>query len=304
MRRNAGKYFIGYMDVLGFRSLVMNKDLQKVHKSLETILVELRNFYLTGMSRLYGSFDMGTGYPTQVPSHKYSKEILKDNIINFSDSIIFYIRCSEDEEENKVRFESICWLSNEFIAKSILTTHDPNRFEIALRCGIAFGDAIVDKDNGIFTGKPIIDAYDLSECQQWMGGAIHPSVPIEYKEKLLGYDKELFIYPVPFELKENVKSTYNVDLKYSLNWVKHHPSLPNYFPNLKRLGPTLSDIGGHVARYKWESKDNYVKGRNTLDFVRRIDEEWNTACNVTNGTDRLFNSPPWYAIGTNPLVKN
>jgi len=294
MGSKAGKYFISYMDVLGFRSLVVNKDLQKVHNSLETILVELRNFYLTGRSRLYGSFDMETGHPAQVPSHKYSKEILKDNIINFSDSIIFYITCSEDEEENKVRFESICWLSNEFIAKSILTTHDPNRFEIALRCGIAFGDAIIDKDNGIFTGLPIIDAYDLSECQQWMGGTIHPSVPTEYKEKLLGYDKELFIYPAPSELKEDVKSTCDVGLEYSLNWVKHHPSLPNYVHDLKRLGPTLLDIGGHVKRYKWEKKDNHAKGKNTLDFVKKIDEEWNKANNVINGTDRKFNPPDWY----------
>jgi len=287
------KYFISFMDVLGFRSLVKNKDIVNIHNSLETILVELRGFYLTGKSKLYKSFDMKTGYPAPVPSPKFSMEILKNNILNFSDTIIFYIECSEDEEDNKVKFESICWLSNEFIAKSILTTHDPNRFEIALRCGIAFGDAIIDEGNNIIVGQPLIDAYDLSNCQQWMGGAIHPLVPTEYKKRLLGYGNELFKHQVPIEPKEEKCSKF-INLEYSLNWVKHHPSLPNFVYDRKRLGPTLLDIGGHVKRYKWEKKDNHAKGRNTLNFVKTIDEAWNKASNVERGTEREFQYPEWY----------
>jgi len=287
-----GKYFISFMDVLGFRKLVKNNDLEKVYNSLETILVELRNLYLTGKSKIYVCFDMKTGLPASVPSHKYSNKILSSNVINFSDSIIFYIECSEDEEDNKVKFESICWLSNEFIAKSILTAHDPNRFEIALRCGIAFGDAIIDKNNKIIVGQPIIDAFDLSNYQQWMGGAIHPSVPTEYKEKILGYGNELFKYSVPIAPKEESESKF-INLEYSLNWVKHHPSHPN-IDGLNRIGPTLLDIGGHIANYKWEKKDDYAKGRNTLDFVKKIDEAWNKAEDVSLSTEKKFQYPNWY----------
>lgn len=288
-----GNYFISFMDVLGFRELVKNYDLEKVHNSLETILVELRNLYLTGRSNLYKSYDMKTGSPAPVPSHKFSKEILKNKILNFSDSIIFYIEYSEDEEDNKVKFESLCWLSNEFIAKSILTTNDPNRFAIALRCGIAFGDAIIDKENKIIVGQPIIDAFDLSNYQQWMGGAIHPSVPKEYKDKMIGYGNELFKYPVPIDSKAKKNQKF-VNLEYSLNWVKHHPSLPNFVRDRKRIGPTLLDIGGHIAHFRWEEKDNYAKGKNTLNFVKIIDEAWNKELNVERGTERKFHYPKWY----------
>jgi hypothetical protein len=236
---------------------------------------------------------MASGMRAPIPSHKFSKEILSNNILNFSDSIIFYIECSTDEKENIIKFESLCWLSNEFIAKSILTTNDSNRSQIALRCGIAYGEAIIKKDISIIIGQPFIDAYDLSNCQQWMGGAIHQSVPIDFCEKITGYGSELFKHPVPFEISKE-KNMARINKDFSLNWVKHHPSLPNFIHDLKRIGPTLFDIGGHISHYPWENKDDYLKGRNTIDFVKKIDEAWNKAYNVENGTIRQFQYPDWY----------
>jgi hypothetical protein len=52
------------------------------------------------------------------------------------------------------------------IAASIM--HD-----LPLRLGVAYGECYIHKKFNVYIGKPIIDAYQLSEAQDWIGGAIH-----------------------------------------------------------------------------------------------------------------------------------
>ena len=290
-----GKFVVSFMDILGFEHMVENYDIDVIYNSMYRVLGMLRDFILDGdPNAKYSQYDdNGRVIRGPLPSPDYVRLILERYLTNFSDSIILYIRLRDDEQDNIERFKSLCWVSNFFISKSILTPQNREQeLPLAIRCGIAHGEARVNQTRGIHIGQPIIDAYRLSEHQQWMGGAIHPNVPHQYCESIVGYNNELFRYNAPIQPKEGEQ--YEICSNYSLNWVYHHPSLKRWVRDKQRDGPTLIDIGGHVKRYPWESRNHYGKGINTLNFVKRIDEDWNTVYNIRRSTKGEFKFPGWY----------
>jgi hypothetical protein len=291
-----GKFLISFMDILAFRLLVNHEDIDTIYNSLNRIIVNLRNLYSNEEpNESYAIYDdSGSIIRGPIPSPIYSRRILQRYFTNFSDSIILYIKLDGNYKEDIEKLKSICWVSNIFISKSILDTNSSDHVKIAMRCGIAMGYARINQAKGIHVGQPIIDAYELCEHQQWMGGAIHPSVPQEFCEELVGFNNELYKYKVPIKPKKEEKHPYNIKSQYALNWVYHHPSLKRWVKDKLREGPTLIDIGGHVKRYKWESRNRYEKGINTLNFVKQIDKEWNSEYNVDRSTCREFNYPKWY----------
>jgi hypothetical protein len=290
-----GQFLVSFMDILGFAHMIENCDIDMIYNSMYRILGMLRDFILDGEpNEKYSLYDdNGRVIRGPLPSPIYVRRILERYLTNFSDSIILYIRLIDDEQDNIERFRSLCWVSNFFISKSILTPQDRNQeLALAIRCGIAHGEARVNQRRGIHIGQPIIDAYKLCERQQWMGGAIHPNVPPGYCESLVGYNNELFRYNAPIQPREDEQ--YDISSNYSLNWIYHHPSLRRWVRDKQREGPILRDIGGHVKRYPWEPRNHYQKGINTLNFVKTIDEEWNRIYHVTQSTEREFQFPDWY----------
>lgn len=294
-----GQFLISFMDVLGFKHMVENNNIDVIYNSMYRTMGSLRDFILNGEPNdKYAHYDdQGRIIRGPLPSPIYVRRILERYLTNFSDSIIFYIKLHDDEQDNIERFRSLCWVSNFFISKSILTPSDQAReLALAIRCGIAYGEARINQSRSIHVGQPIIDAYELCEHEQWMGGAIHPNVPFNYCESLIGYNNELVQYNSPIYPKED--DQYNIHSDFSLNWVYHHPSLRNWVKDKLREGPTLLDIGGHIKRYPWESKNHYQKGIKTLNFVKTIDEEWNGVYHVDKSTIRDYEFPDWYIENT------
>jgi hypothetical protein len=46
---------------------------------------------------------------------------------------------------------------------------------LALRVGMAYVGCVVEPNAGLYIGRPIVDAYDTEEMQDWVGMACHPS---------------------------------------------------------------------------------------------------------------------------------
>jgi len=275
------KYFFSFIDILGFSKLIENNQnmLQDIYESMIRTIRNLPDVHLTGDPNKSYEPAIKPTKSREIELPKFVPRILKENYTNFSDTIIFYIAVGNDEEENIERFRSICWTSNEFIAKSILKPNKPI-FEIPLRCGIAYGDALIEDNVNVHIGQPLINAYRLSECQEWVGGAIHNSVPAKYIESTIGYNKELYEYKVPIKEGKDIFS------KYALNWVKHHYTVENHNSiryKTYRDGPTLRDLGYHVRQHDWGSES--VKRENTLDFIEKIDRAWNEAYEVEKSTE-------------------
>jgi len=293
------------MDILGFAKLVVENDhkLELVRTSMYTTLIDLRNFLLTGDDNhsFKANIQESKEHLKKYPYPDFINEILEFNFKVFSDSIILFIEIdpTESTEVNIEKLKSICWVSNHFIAKSILFKGPLLSFPY--RCAIAVGEMIIDEDNGIFLGKPLIDAVKLAECQEWMGGALHPSIPKKYYTPILGHDQELIKQSIPIDPKNSCVNELDImDLTIALNWVKHHPSDPIIVKDLQREGPALADIGGQIRKkFKWSNGDmrGRVKGSNTLDFVQMIDEKWNESEHVEGSTIKEFSFPDWYIKG-------
>ena len=273
-----GNYLVSFIDILGFSNLISANNqfpnLETVYNSIDRILHYLPDVHRTGNPNRY--YMIYYGSPGQLP--EYADEIF-DNMYNFSDSIIFYIRTSDDVNEYVKQLSAICWISNAFIAESIIKSRH-RVFQLPLRCGIAYGPACMNSIRRIHVGKPIVDAFYLCGSLDWVGGALHHSVniPEEFREQLIGYDKQLYEYDdIP------VKETYEDRnlIRHALNWVQQHPSDERWVQEMigREPRPLVIDIGNrHVLSHDWGTETE--KRDNTMDFVRAICVEFDERENI------------------------
>jgi len=117
-----------------------------------------------------------------------------------------------------------------------------------------------------------------------MGGAIHPTVPEEWIRRIEGYRNEVYKYKPP--LKDKYHEKCKIECGYSLNWVKHYPSHSKWVSNIpSEDAPTYGDIGrSHVNRHDWGNQTE--KRDNTLQFVKRICDEFSIEAGVICRTKR------------------
>ena len=299
------KYFLSFMDILGYAKIVVENQsqLEQVRDSLYTTIFHLRDFILTGRNNesFIANIQESEEYLLKFPVPAYVKDILTNNFTVFSDSLIFYIEVNEKDCEDVVieKLKSICWVSNHFIAKSIL--YKGNLLSFPYRCGISYGDMVINKKNGIFIGQPFIDSYNVSESQEWMGGALHTSIPSKYYQAIVGINEELIEHEIPLNFnKIREKQLRSKSINIALNWVNHHPSDPDLENTPLRDGPTLADVGGHVRKkFKWRNGGitGRIKGSNTLDFVKFIDNKLNENAGISKSTLKDLKFPDWYIAG-------
>lgn len=285
-----GNFFVSHIDILGFKAYIEQNPLENVLISMFRVS-SLKEFYQTGDSNFfYTNYDQAGNQISITQKDKNVSYLLENNFHNFSDTMLMYVQVSEDKQIAIRQFNTLCKASNLLISKLILDGRSPEISKFALRCGIAYGTGLVCNELNVHTGQSFIDAYQLCENQKWMGGAIHPNVPPEYCEPLIGFNNELFIYDIPLKKECTVKP------KYALNWVNSHPACEPFYKKNDRFrdGPLLLDIGGHVKRFDWESKENFAKANNTLHFVVAVDKEWNKSYNVERSTPKNFDFPSWY----------
>lgn len=90
-----------------------------------------------------------------------------------------------------------------------------------IRGGVSYGEAFIDKENSIFLGMPIVEAYRLEQRQQWAGAALTDAacerIP-EYARS--GNYADWWVIPYDVPLKEN--RTYNT-LAINWTWGIHQP---------------------------------------------------------------------------------
>ena len=110
----------------------------------------------------------------------------------FSDTFIFYT-----ENDSKDSFRGISAASELFFQEMFLK-------EIPMRGCLNVGQFYADEENGIFFGRALIDAYKLSEGQNWIGFVLSE----EARQKLKDYESMGFKSNKYFSFQE-----YNVPYK-------------------------------------------------------------------------------------------
>jgi hypothetical protein len=296
--------FVGIVDILGFKHHFSN---EKIHPTLEgrtkvihdTMVVAYAGIkdFLEEVGNAHGG-NVGTKYfrhegkVATDPDHIYSWDcvsIISKKIRYFSDTVFFYLPSpTNDPKKKREEIRAMCFATSAIIKLPSLYP----KFKISqivLRGGLAYGPIIEDEKTGAFCGQPIIDAYELSEAQDWMGAAVHPTLHkfIDgWSSELVRFNAPLYQYKVPIgnddatdknELEE-LRKKYK-DVKYAVNWVQTHDANPNVFKgarNAKQPRPYLDDIWtGNIGHYNWGNEAS--KCNNTHTFVKTICDEYESS---------------------------
>lgn len=147
--RSIGPRLVAMFDVLGFRNMVMSKPVHLLLGDYEELLWTAE---LTA-----NLTELSTAQPGTLGLTKWRVPHAV-----FSDTLLFWC---DDDDDAVWAFLKICG----GIAAEAL------RRKMPLRGGIAFGEAIMDKEAGTYLGKPIVYAYETEAAQEWVGIGLHGS---------------------------------------------------------------------------------------------------------------------------------
>jgi DNA-dependent RNA polymerase auxiliary subunit epsilon len=162
--------FVGYIDIMGFKDLVMRSTHEEVYEMMKTINEK------------------------REANAGIEWNDIKENLIRtttYSDSIIIYSKDGTEDSFNSIS-NTISGLTNDLFTEGI-----PHKG------AVAFGKMTLDTDNSIFFGQPLIDAYLLQEELSFYGVVIHGSV----EKKISSFDIDsLFIKKFVCPLKQGASS--------------------------------------------------------------------------------------------------
>ena len=134
------KGYVAFLDILGFKDYVLRHNIDDVYKRLQIL----------------------NGFRPEDDISDYdSEEGKRIKFTIFSDSIFIF---SKDDTFLNLRY---------FLTYVKRVMRMALRAEIPLKGAVAYGDIVVNEDQNLFCGQPIIDAYLLEEDLQYMGVVFH-----------------------------------------------------------------------------------------------------------------------------------
>ena len=251
--------FIGWFDILGYKSFLERSDLAHAVKVVREVQAEIR---LAGTERFEGIVSCVPG--SQVEEKVVAREVFASIIwMIFSDTVLLGLPVPEGEKTWKARLRIATFLE---LAKYV---HLDFFFAgLPLRSAISFGRFYVHDNLSLFAGSPLVEAHDWAESQNWSGCVFTPSAERivnqlsaesrqEARELLNMYSIR---HPVCLLAKHSDGKTTREML--CLNWVKSKPGFAGM------------DVAGFVRdRFSAHNKDissGSVQSKidNTVEFIR------------------------------------
>lgn len=156
--KNTG--YVAVIDILGYKSLVESKPLEEIHAIYDKVLAKIQHGHA---------------------SAKYSLDDTRQTnfeLFFFSDTIIFAI--------DRVTTDAFYALL-EAVQEAFVYLFDAS---LLARGGIAKGELMIEREKNIVIGKPLIDAYLLSEQLMFSGCVCHHSIEEDVKNILSNSDTE------------------------------------------------------------------------------------------------------------------
>jgi hypothetical protein len=220
--------FVAFLDIMGYKQIVKNN----THE-------ELKDIYFYDVS----TFTAYNYLPQKVlrsgGKYKLLDEAKRINVksLMVSDSVIVWT-----PDDSMQSFHDILFKVNYMLVESVLKG-------FPMRAGICVGpiSLFVEDDVNTYTqlillGKPIVDAYEISDKQNWIGCVIDKKCIEKYKEYEIQYsgdnlvnldylinNKILLKYKVP-------KKTGSIEEEYVPNWTLYPGSL------LSKIGFLISKL--------------------------------------------------------------
>lgn len=210
-RPKARKRLVAVADVLGFSTLTSRVDLPSLAMLYRELIGETESASRQRVDQSDGSEDRRR-FP---PKHAI-----------FSDTILIWSEELPDppSRENAGAPSAEVWDRAKRFFKAVIDVMQAGLERgLPIRVGIAFGDCVMNRSRGLYLGTPIVDAYLTEQRQDWVGLALHHSVPFRASEEALGtvklpvsveHDGLVFVdYPVPLKDREDPP------LRSTLNWL-------------------------------------------------------------------------------------
>jgi hypothetical protein len=227
--------FVVFLDILGFKDLVMRSSHAEIYKLLN---------YITDKKKI-------------IEEVKDADELEKSDIeffsVTFSDSIVIF-----SKNDSFLHFDIISSITGYFFSKLIEKS-------IPIKGAIAHGVISINKSSQIFFGQPIIDAYLLEEDLNYMGIVAHNSID-EYISKIASKESKLIadfnFLDVPTPFKFGKLSHLNLD------WFRHMPdSYSDYLKDMKYSEFIISIIRKFKNQVSGSSR-KYVD--NTIQVIEEV----------------------------------
>ena len=192
---------VAVCDILGFSTLVGSKPLTFV---VDQALGWLRK-------ALYHSLHK-EGFPEHTPNISDLRNHEHLGFAWFSDTLLLYTRDDSPECIQQI-IQTVGWLLFETIIAG----------NTRLRCGISYGETFIDEENGLFVGRPIVEAYHLEKSQEWSGAALTDNATALIPERARnGEFGDWWIIPWDVPLKEGRSRRMHV---VNWTWGIHNPGL-------------------------------------------------------------------------------
>lgn len=241
-------YMVAICDILGFSELVENNPLDRVvHSSLEWLSRSLQH----SMQK--------ESFPDSTPSMHQLQKHSQVGLAWFSDTILIYTLEDTDACVN-VLASTLGWL----LFETMLTS------DVRLRCGISYGEAHIDSGNGVYVGKPLIEAYQLEKSQAWSGGALTPTavhrLPPEGRTGQFAYNWFLIPYKVPLKAGKELETLavdwtvgmhYTGDFSFAWSRANEDPTAEDWRnrPDVCRKWHNTKSFHDSVCRYCRPAQD-------------------------------------------------
>lgn len=186
------QYMVALCDILGFSSLIKRN-------SLDIVVNQEFGWF---RKALFHSVHKDE-FPCEIPKTSDFQGHEHVGVAWFSDTILLYTLRDNDEAVRELVM-TVGWLIFETLLGG----------STRIRGGVSYGEAFIDKENSIFVGMPIVEAYLLEQRQQWTGAALTDAA----RERIPEYARsgnyaDWWVIPYDVPLKDNL--TYNT---LAINW--------------------------------------------------------------------------------------
>jgi len=224
-----GNRMVACCDILGFKKLVKSKPLDELLKGELARFYELLIFSLT--QKWKDLKDLA-----QFPEFRGEQKRVR--IAWFSDTYLIY-GIGDDEDSHYNVIETVWWL-----VSVTMDTATP------VRAGVAYGEFYDKPENELYVGKALVEAYELEQAQEWVGGALSPKAARKTPQDAMCHLKE---YRVPLKTETAASPTCKT-LAFDWTLIEHEAGICD--ERIQRAKSCAREGAQSIVR-KWENTSRF-----------------------------------------------